>query len=375
MASVTVASDSAGLESMSISSSASPLDPISTVESTTTTTTTSPWSTTTENHEDNQTFPPMTTHWQAPQSCTWTYNVDTNLSSSNSGAVAWLDLEPIAGASTLSCYPDGMFFQGRTGVFSPGTCPNGWTTVSLRVNTNEVRDEATTTAICCSSEYYLDGEQCKRTVPTVLAVPITYNHTAHTYEIMSDSTTTLYSATIAVYTIRALFQEDDKASLGLKDEDDIGTEEDPKGLSLGARIGIGVGVAMFVLLAIAGGAIFIIRRDRARAKKKRSHELNAMSRGDGNDTGNDLHVVGEMHETRDRCGDLPEPYPTYEVATDTASMTDNGSRLSGDTATRDDEIRVLREQKNAIQRRIEQLEQSESSQNQDQDQNPDQTRS
>lgn len=231
------------------------------------------------------------------------------------------------------------------------------------------------TPLIVCREYYLDGEQCKRTVPTVLAVPITYNHTAHTYEIMSDSTTTLYSATIAVYTIRALFQEDDKASLGLKDEDDIGTEEDPKGLSLGARIGIGVGVAMFVLLVIAGGAIFIIRRDRARAKKKRSHELNAMSRGDGNDAGNDLYVVGEMHETRDRCGDLPEPYPTYEVATDAASMTDNGSRLSGDTATRDDEIRVLREQKNSIQRRIEQLEQSESSQNQDQDQNPGQTRS
>ncbi|KAF7533447.1 hypothetical protein G7Z17_g13514 [Cylindrodendrum hubeiense] len=372
MASSTVASDSAGPESTSISSSAAPSDSISTVKSTTTATTKPTWSTTTENHEDNQTFPPMTTHWTVPQSCTWTYNVDTNLSSSNSGAVAWLDLEPTPGASTLSCYPDGMFFQGRTGIFSPGTCPNGWTTVSLRVNTNEVRDEATTTAICCSSEYYLDGDQCKRTVPTVLAVPITYNHTARTYEILSDSTTTLYSATIAVYTIRALFQEADKAALGLKDEDDIGTEEDPKGLSLGARIGIGVGVAMFVLLAIAAGAFFIIRRDRDRARKKRSLELNAISRGEGNDGGNDLYVVGEMHERRDRCGDHPEPYPPYEAATDTVSMTDNESRLSGDTATRDGEIKALRDQKQAIQRRIEQLEHSESSQNQDQ--NPEQNR-
>ncbi|KAH7162923.1 hypothetical protein B0J13DRAFT_24236 [Dactylonectria estremocensis] len=368
------ASDATDLDSTSTSSSASPSDAIFTVEPTSMTMITSAWSMTTENHEDNQTFPPMTTHWQVPQSCTWTYNVDGNLSASDSGAVAWLDLEPTAGASTLSCYPDGMFFQGRTGVFSPGTCPNGWTTVSLRVNTNEVRDEATTTAICCSSEYFLDGDQCKRTIPTVLAVPITYNHTARTYDILSDSTTTLYSATIAVYTIRALFQEADKDNLGLKDEDDIGTEEDPKGLPLGARIGIGIGVAVFVLLAIAGGAMFIIRRDRVRARKKRSHELNTMSRG-GQNGDNDLHAVGEMHERRDRCGDHQEPFPLYDpTTTDTASIME--SRLSGDTATRDDEIKALRDQKEAIQRRIEHLEQSESSQNQDQDEerNPDQTR-
>ncbi|KAK7426152.1 hypothetical protein QQZ08_007318 [Neonectria magnoliae] len=364
VASSTVAPSTAAPESTSTSISPSPSPSMHTMKPTISTST---GPTTTENHEDNQTFPPMTTHWTVPRGCTWTYNVNNELGSSNSGAVAWLDLEPIAGATTLSCYPDGMFFQGRTGVFSPGTCPNGWTTVSLRVNTNEVRDEATTTAICCSSEYYLDGDQCKRTVPTVLAVPITYNHTARTYDILSDSTTTLYSATIGVYTIRALFQEDDKAGLGLKDEDDIGTEEDPKGLSLGARIGIGVGVAVFVLLAIVGGALFLIRRDRARAKKRRAHELNAMSQGNHQEGDEDMYVVGEMHERRDRCGNHPEPPPAYEAATDTASMTDNESRLSGDTATRDGEIRALRVQKEAIQRRIEDLEQSEPGQSRSQD--------
>lgn len=114
--------------------------------------TTEPFPTVIEDQfESHQTYPPMTTHWSVPLSCTWTYNIDRQPQSGVTGAVAWLDLEPIINASTLSCYPDGMFYNGRTGIFSPGTCPNGWTTVSLMVNTNEVKDTATTTAVCCSS--------------------------------------------------------------------------------------------------------------------------------------------------------------------------------------------------------------------------------
>lgn len=97
-------------------------------------------------------FPPMTTHWTKPQSCTWTYVADSQSRPTSHGAVAWLDLQPIPGASTLSCYPGGMFFGGRTGVFSPATCPSGWTTVSLRVSTEkDLARPATTTAVCCSS--------------------------------------------------------------------------------------------------------------------------------------------------------------------------------------------------------------------------------
>lgn len=100
-------------------------------------------------------FPPMTTHWSRPLSCTWTYVVDTDLPPGVSDPIAYLDLEPRPGASTLSCYPDGMFFDGRTGVFSPATCPYGWTTVSVSVNTERMKtqdeDEVTTTALCCSS--------------------------------------------------------------------------------------------------------------------------------------------------------------------------------------------------------------------------------
>ncbi|KAF4473063.1 hypothetical protein FALBO_50 [Fusarium albosuccineum] len=315
--------------------------------------------------DDSQTYPPMTTEWTAPLSCTWTYDADRIPEPGATGPVAWLDREPIPGAKSLSCYPDGMFTEGRTGVFSPATCPHGWTTVSLRVETDEVQEEETTTAICCSSEYSLDGNLCKRSVSTVVAVPITYNHTARSYDVLSDSTTTLYSATIAVYTIRALFKDEDKDALGLKDEDDIGPEKPTKTLSLDARIGIGIGVAVFVLLVIGSICFFLVRRDRARVEKKRSHELNAMRtryNGSGG-LGDDFYAAGNHRRGRSR--DHAEPPLAYEAATDSNSMTDNESRLSEDTATRDEEIRALQIQKAAIQRRIEELERNESNQNQD----------
>jgi len=96
-------------------------------------------------------FPPLTTPWSEPDSCTWTYDVLQELKSGMAGPIAWLDLEPNEGETTLSCYPPGMFTEGRTGVFSPATCPSGWTTVSVHRNTDEPEEVATTTAVCCSS--------------------------------------------------------------------------------------------------------------------------------------------------------------------------------------------------------------------------------
>lgn len=101
--------------------------------------------------DSSHAFPPMTTDWNVPPTCTWTYNAASEPVPGATGAVAWLDLEPDAEATTLSCYPDGMFSGGRTGVFSPGTCPSGWTTAGVLVNTDEDHEHATTTAICCSS--------------------------------------------------------------------------------------------------------------------------------------------------------------------------------------------------------------------------------
>ncbi|KAM0462328.1 hypothetical protein ACHAPV_003802 [Trichoderma viride] len=256
-------------------------------------------------------FPPMTTHWSRPLSCTWTYVVDTDLPPGVSDPIAYLDLEPLPGASTLSCYPDGMFFDGRTGVFSPATCPYGWTTVSVSVNTERMKtedeDEVTTTALCCSS------------------------------------------ATIAVNTIRALFREKDKPLLGLTDDDDIDDhKDDDQGLSLSAKIGIGVGVALGGLLAI-GAAIFIFMWRRERRKKgstgRTSHELRAVQRAQG-------RMYSSSH-TQVRARDS-EPPPAYasEPEPNIAADTDSGSTA----VTRGGEIQVLIAQKAAIQRRIEELE-------------------
>jgi hypothetical protein len=96
-------------------------------------------------------IPPMTSPWNVPQTCTWTYNAASEPVPGATGAVAWLDLEPEEGATSLSCYPDQMFVGERTGVFSPAICPSGWTTATIVANTDEDHDHATTTAICCSS--------------------------------------------------------------------------------------------------------------------------------------------------------------------------------------------------------------------------------
>ncbi|KAL7790969.1 hypothetical protein V8C37DRAFT_162875 [Trichoderma ceciliae] len=305
-------------------------------------------------------FPPMTTHWNRPLSCTWTYVVDSNLPPGVSDPIAYLDLEPLPGASTLSCYPDGMFFDGHTGVFSPATCPYGWTTVSLSINTDQNINEATTTALCCSSEYTYAGGHCKRQVPTVLAVPIIYNHTAATYEILTNSTTTLYGATMAVNTIRALFREQDKPLLGLTDEDDIDDDpEDVRGLSLSAKIGIGVGVTLFGLFAFAAAAfIYLWRRERGKriSTSRTSHELSAVQRAQGQMYANSPPSSHPQARARD-----VEPPPAYDFTTETNSVADNDSGSA--VIARGGEIQVLMAQKAAIQRRIEELERASGEEN------------
>ncbi|KFH48119.1 hypothetical protein ACRE_009660 [Hapsidospora chrysogenum ATCC 11550] len=288
--------------------------------------------------EDPITYPPMTTQWSTPLSCTWTYDIDHEYDPITAGPIAYLDLEPVSDASTLTCYPDGMFFEGRTGTFSPATCPNGWTTVSVLQNTNEVASLATTTAVCCSAEYSLDGSYCKREVPTALAVPIIYNTTADTYSIATAETSTLVSATLAVYPINALFREEDKEILGLTYEEQIRTETlDNRGLSLGARIGIGIGATIGGLLLV-GLALWLLCGKRGKRECKRRCKS-------GEDAGT---VVGAG--ARGAGGDLPPP--AYEFSQRNGAADDDGLEVGPDG-----EIQVLKAQKAAIQRRIEELEQ------------------
>lgn len=187
-------------------------------------------------------------------------------------------------------------------------------------------------------EYSLDGGHCKRSIPTVLAVPITYNHTASTHEVLTNSTTTLYGATIAVNTICALFQQSDKSILGISDETQISEIPDKPvmGLSVGAKIGIAVGATVLAFI-LSGAFVFMIIRKR-RSGRLSSHELAAI----------------RAHQDYRRRTEPPPP--AYDVATETSSLGDNES---GSGATRDDEVRVLKAQKAAIQRRLEALERDE----------------
>lgn len=198
------------------------------------------------------------------------------------------------------------------------------------------------------SEYTLNGSYCHRALPTILAVPIVYNTTASTHTVMADMTSTLVSATLAVHTINALFQERDKPLLGLTDEEEIRDEEpDKHGLSLGARIGISISVSI-VGLALIGLGIWLLRRRRKNSKRQKAHEMTTVTQ-----------VVG------------PESHPynigPRSIGASTSTVYGAGDRHvandsdDSDNPGRDGEIMALRAQKAAIQRRIEELESTEAS--------------
>ena len=147
------------------------------------------------------------------------------------------------------------------------------------------------------------------------------------------------SATLAVHTIRALFQEDDKDILGLTLEEEIRAEPEGEGLTMSERVGIGVGSAIGGLLIFSVVAFLLFRR---RAKKHR----------------NSRYPPHEM-------ADVDGPVGDREVAQHPSLSPDDGgttiARSSADRNSRDgdlmdDEIEALRAQKAAIQRRIEELE-------------------
>ncbi|KAG6013947.1 hypothetical protein E4U43_007037 [Claviceps pusilla] len=302
-------------------------------------------------------LPPLTTPWSNPLSCTWTYVVDHPSDTARPGAIAFLDLEPMPGDKTLSCYPNNMFSFGRTGVFSPGTCPGGWTTATLHTDDST---PATTTAICCSYGYTFSGSICKRSVATALAVPITYNTTAGTYHVLKDSTTTLYSAMLAVSSIQVQFNDDDRKRLGIEtDSTDPGFS-----LSLGTRIGIAVGIGVFILFCIGLIYYALARRRRSKeglTKDRLMRDLKSIYRRDPLDNGRYNNTLSMsipsagsylVHEAN-------EPPPAYDpqMRRPPSNGAANHSRPT------DSEIRALNEQKAMIQQRLDELERLEATRN------------
>lgn len=189
-------------------------------------------------------------------------------------------------------------------------------------------------------EYTLNGGHCYREIPTVLAVPILYNTSGSTYDILADETSYLVSATLAVHTIQALFQEDDKDILGLTYEEEIRTEDrGGQGLTMSERIGIGVGAAIGGLLIIGIGVFLYLRRRAKDQKKFLPHEM---------------EVVGGSVTLAPGAGVAQHPpLSPYGGVPIAASLADDDS---GHDDAFDGEIEVLKAQKAAIQRRIEELE-------------------
>lgn len=193
-------------------------------------------------------------------------------------------------------------------------------------------------------EYYLDGDHCYRDVPTVLAVPISYNTSFSTHDVYAEETSVLVSATLAVHAIQALFQEHDKEVLGLTYEEEIRDEvvNEPR-LSMSAKVGIGVGSAIAGLLVIGLGVwLFLRRRNKKRSGRQLPHEMQAVNGTVTLDAEGGTSII-------------QHPPPVYGGAATLRNSLDDDDD-SVDSAHFDGEIEVLKAQKAAIQRRIEELE-------------------
>ncbi|KAH0595591.1 hypothetical protein MHUMG1_06767 [Metarhizium humberi] len=273
------------------------------------------------------TLPALTTPWGSPQSCTWTYVVSHPEETASPGAVAFLDLEPMPGASTLSCYPNGMFSYGRTGVFSPVSLDQPTAVVDLHADLR-------------------------------LAVPITYDAIQGTYDVLTQSTTTLYSGMLAVSTIQVQFTVEDKKELGIGSDEDGG----PRTLSMGARIGIAVGAGAFVLLCLCLIYYILARRRRSReglTKDRLMRDLKTMHRR-GPSTCDGPYAGGLSMSSTISSTQAPyerhEPPPAYDPGR-TRRIPESRDAYSG--RQRDGQIRALNEQKAAIEQRIEELQMQE----------------
>lgn len=202
------------------------------------------------------------------------------------------------------------------------------------------------------SGYSLDGTHCKRSVQTALAVPLTYNRTANTYKVMSSSTTTLYSATLAVDAISVLFTEEDKKQLGIETE----SKENHKPLSIGSRIGIAVGVGAFILLCLALGYFIVARRRRAREGLTKARLIRDLRTMQAQNRHGPRSQNDPFSPARSEMSQIESPPPAYDSRKTRLARRAHSSGANGRGSGTEGEIEALEEQKAAIEQRLEELE-------------------
>lgn len=153
-----------------------------------------------------------------------------------------------------------------------------------------------------------------------------YNDTASKYDAPLNSTTVLESATVAVYTIQARFQENDKDLLGLADDDDIDDEDHTNRLSVSARIGIGVGAAIVGIIIITAVVFLFLYRDQIRERTKtrpqpnRSHHDNVED-GRRRRSQQDMASAEDFRSHHGVYHHESEPLPPYTSTSTKPSLT------------------------------------------------------
>ena len=214
-------------------------------------------------------------------------------------------------------------------------------------------------------QYTLHDGYCQKAIPTIHATPVTHisGGDSMTPSYMTHMTTYLVDATAAHHPLVILFQEKDQDVLGLVD-DDLAHSDTPSppskssssadALPLGAKIGIGLGVGGAVSILVL--LIYYLLRRRRNISEKAAMQMAGFPNGIAACRSDVSSSDASLGATRPRRhGPQPDPPPPFEPSPRQLSPRDSAERAepSGD------ELKALRAQQEAIQRRIEQLERGE----------------
>lgn len=222
--------------------------------------------------DNRSVYPPLTTLWTRPTSCQFTW------AASESGHVtATLD---------RACYPptpsSAIPATENVNRYSPGLCPNGFTTA----RTEDPSNSTITTAMCCTNGYAYSGVDtvCKRTVTTPTTI-VSVGQAGQTSTIAVSSFTAhdqgvfvlfqtsdidvIMSANVSYWLINPNSTSPGTPTSSLTLPDALAptlptTGDRPSGtngLSTGAQAGIGIGIALGALILL-GVVIWLWRRRR-----------------------------------------------------------------------------------------------------------------
>ncbi|KAK2744274.1 hypothetical protein FQN57_004359 [Myotisia sp. PD_48] len=233
----------------------------------------------------------------APCSSSWTYepfqinDVDNGLLLQNAGGYD---------GSDTSCFPPGLSNDGRrtlNQVFSPGYCPEGYSTVNVAV------EQGTTTAVCCYPSYVhhttlvrswgVEFAGCTSEFPassstlvaavgnqgrvtqvtgpmTMWALPITVQYESHDLGFFVSTTPGLPTRTVTQTTPTSIIStpESTDASTRRGVISAGPTPNEPQGLSTTAGIGIGVGVGVGGIAILASIGLLLLRRHKSKKNKR-----------------------------------------------------------------------------------------------------------